>query len=76
MSGMHLIPTFGSWAVLNHTTRMTKGQRTMVEAKIYPESQKGGRGKKSSKTEDFIIGGAHLSNAHTVLCYEVRAFAF
>ena len=48
---------------------MTKGQRAMAVAKIYPASEKGGRGKKSSKTEEFKVTGAHLSRARTFLRY-------
>ncbi len=48
---------------------MTKGQRAMAVAKIYPEPEKGGRGKKSSKTEGFKVSAANISYARTVLQY-------
>ena len=44
---------------------MTKGQRAV--AMIYPEPEKGGRGKKSSVTEGF--SSERLSLARTVLQY-------
>ena len=46
---------------------MTKGQRTMAVAKIYPEPEKGGRGKKASVSKEF--SGARVSQARTVLKY-------
>ena len=45
---------------------MTKGQRAMAWAMIYPEPEKGGRGKKSSVTEEFV-SSALISNARAVL---------
>jgi hypothetical protein len=44
---------------------MTKGQRAIVVAKIYPEPEKGGRGKNSSVTKEF--SSERLSLARTVL---------
>jgi hypothetical protein len=44
---------------------MTRGQRAMALAKLYPEPEKGGRGKKVSVTEGFSSG--KLSEARTVL---------
>ena len=35
---------------------MTKGQRAMAVAKVYPKPKKTGRGKKSSETEDISSG--------------------
>ena len=60
------------WGVFSaniHRRRMTKGQRAMVVAKIYPEPEKGGRGKKASLKEEFGFGAAHLSRARTVIRY-------
>ncbi len=44
---------------------MTKGQRAMAVATIYPEPEKGGRRQKSFVTKGFSEG--HLSKARTVL---------
>lgn len=44
---------------------MTKGQRAMAVAMIYPEPEKGGRGNKSSVSEEF--SGTRVSMARTVL---------
>lgn len=44
---------------------MTKGQRAMAVAKIYPEPEKGGRGKNAVVTTEF--SASHLSHARTVL---------
>jgi len=44
---------------------MTKGQRAMAVATIYPEPEKGGRGQKFFVTKGFSEG--HLSKARTVL---------
>ncbi len=46
---------------------MTKGQRAMAVAMIYPKPEKGGRGKKSFVAKEFSQGG--LSKARTVLQY-------
>ena len=46
---------------------MTKGQRAM--AMIHPEPARGGRGKKSSETEEF--SGTRLSMARTAIRYSV-----
>ena len=46
---------------------MTKGQQAMAVAMVYPEPEKGGRGKKSSKIEEFKIASGYLSEARTVL---------
>jgi hypothetical protein len=44
---------------------MTKGQQAMAVAKIYPEPEKGGRGKKGSVSEEF--SGTRVSYARTVM---------
>lgn len=44
---------------------MTKSQRAIVVARIYPEPEKGGRGKKSSVTKEF--SDERLSLARTVI---------
>jgi hypothetical protein len=44
---------------------LTKGQRAMAVAKLYPEPEKGGRGKKASVPEGFSQG--KVSEARTVL---------
>ncbi len=46
---------------------MTKGQRAMAVAKIYPEPEKGGRGKK--RLGDLTVSAERLSLARTVLQY-------
>jgi hypothetical protein len=46
---------------------MTKGQRAMAVAMIYPEPEKGGRGIKASVSEEF--SGTRISMARTVLKY-------
>lgn len=46
---------------------MTAGQRAMATAMIYPEAEKGGRGKKSLVTKEF--SGERLSKARAVLRY-------
>ncbi|MDQ3959507.1 MAG: hypothetical protein M3255_04290 [Pseudomonadota bacterium] len=50
-----------------HRRHMTKGQRAIVVARIYPEPEKGGRGKNSSVSKEF--SGARLSLARFVLRY-------
>jgi hypothetical protein len=45
---------------------MTKGQRAMAVAMIYPEPEKGGRGN-SSKIEGFGVANAYVSYARTIL---------
>ncbi len=52
-----------------HRRHMTKGQRAMAVAKIYPEPEKGGRGKKSVKITEFGFDSSYLSHARTVLQY-------
>jgi len=44
---------------------MTKGQRAMAVAKLYPEPAERGRGKKDLKIKDFNAGA--VSQARTVL---------
>lgn len=44
---------------------MTKGQKAMALARIYPEPEKGGRGKNSSISEGFHSG--YLSMARTII---------
>jgi hypothetical protein len=44
---------------------MTKGQRAMAAAMIYPKPEKGGRGKNSKINLEF--SGQYLSMARTVL---------
>ncbi len=46
---------------------MTKGQRAMAVAKIYPEPETGGRGKK--RLGDLTVSAERLSLARTVLQY-------
>ncbi len=46
---------------------MTKGQRAMAVAKIYPEPVKHKRGGQSVKITELGIGGSYLSHARTVL---------
>ncbi len=48
---------------------LSKGQQAMIVAKIHPEPDKGGRGQKSSKNEEFPISSGNLSMARTVLKY-------
>ena len=50
---------------------MTKGQRAMAIAMIYPEPEKGGRGKKSVRITEFGFDPSYLSHARTVLRYSV-----
>ncbi len=53
-----------------HRRHMTKGQRAMVVAKIYPELEKGGRGKKSEAMKLAGSGGfavQRVNEARTVL---------
>lgn len=50
-----------------HRRNLTKGQRAMGAAKLYPEPAKGGRGRKSSVSEGFSDN--YLSSARTVLRY-------
>lgn len=49
-----------------HRRHLSKAQRAMAVAMVYPEPEKGGRGKKSSRTEEFT-SAAHISRARTVL---------
>jgi len=44
---------------------MTKGQRAMAVAKIYPKPEKGGRGKK--RLGDLTVSAERISTARTVL---------
>ncbi len=46
---------------------MTKGQRAMAVAKIYPDPEKGGRGKK--RLGDLKVSAERISLARTVLTY-------
>ena len=46
---------------------MAKGQRAMAVAKIYPEPEKGGRGKK--RLGDLTVSAERISTARTVLRY-------
>ena len=46
---------------------MTKGQRAMAVAKIYPQAEKGGRGKKSITNIEFGVSLQYVSFARTVL---------
>jgi ParB-like nuclease domain len=48
-----------------HRRNLTKSQRAIVVARIYPEPEKGGRGKKSSVTKEF--SDERLSLARTVI---------
>ena len=48
---------------------MTKGQKAMAVAMVYPKPKKTGRGKKSSETEDISSG--RLSMARKVLRYSI-----
>jgi len=48
---------------------MTKGQRAMAVATIYPKPEKGGRGKKSVKITESMFDASYLSHARTVLEY-------
>jgi hypothetical protein len=56
------------WAVVDWEARLLsralKGQRAMAVAKVYPEPEKGGRGK-VSKMEAFKVN--HISEARAVL---------
>ena len=47
-----------------HRRHITKGQQAMVVAMIYPEPEKGGRGKKAVETTGF--SPERLSHARTV----------
>ncbi len=53
-----------------HRRHMTKGQQAMAVAMIYPEAEKGGRGKKSVKITEFKFDASYLSHARTVLRHE------
>jgi hypothetical protein len=46
---------------------MTKGQQAMAHAMIYPDAEKGGRGKKKNSSETEGFSGTRLSMARTVL---------
>ena len=49
---------------------MTKGQRAMAVAMIYPDPEKGGRGKKSGAKTSDLVGGFSMDfvdKARTVL---------
>ena len=62
------MPTLALAIVMNVNRRhLDESQRAMVAARIYPEPPKGGRGKKSSEMEGFLVSGAHVSRARTVL---------
>jgi hypothetical protein len=52
---------------------MTKGQRAIATAMIYPEAEKGGRGKKAVLNTEFSSG--NLSHARTVLRHTPDAAA-
>ena len=55
-----------------HRRHMTKGQRAMAVAMIYPERQKGGRGKTSQAKTSAKIGGFSMDlidKGRAVLCY-------
>lgn len=45
---------------------MTKGQRAMAVAKIYPQ---GNQGKKTLSVSKEVASGAHISNARTVIAF-------
>ena len=65
-------------AVGDHYRRhMTKGQRAMAMAIIYPEAEKGGRGQKSSIPEGFraSTSEAFVSMARTVVKFTPEAVA-
>ncbi len=50
---------------------MTKGQRAMAVAMIYPEPEKGGRGKKGAGSGEFSgLSHQRISEARTVLRHE------
>lgn len=53
-----------------HRRHLTRGQRAMAVAMIYPEPRKTGRGRKSSVSED--ISATRLSMARTVLRYSIE----
>jgi len=65
------IDDIGRYILSENNTRrhMTKGQRALAHARIFPDPEKGGRGKKSSLNEEF--NGAYLSQARTVLKYAI-----
>ena len=42
-------------------------QRAMAVAKLYPEPEKGGRGKKNPSPNEGFIAGGYISQARTVL---------
>jgi hypothetical protein len=46
---------------------LTKGQRAMAVAKLYPEPEKGGRGKKNSGKNPEFVDAGYVSHARTVL---------
>ena len=50
-----------------HRRHMTKGQRAMAVAKLYPEPEKAVRGKPGSVSEQQNIPKARLSEARTTL---------
>ena len=50
-----------------HRRNITKGQRAMAVAMIYPDPEKGGRGKK--RLGDLTVSAERLSTARTVLQY-------
>lgn len=51
-----------------HRRHMTKGQRVMAVAHIYPDPEKGGRGKNSLKIKEFINPG-YLSQARAIVAH-------
>src|SRR4029079_18764487 len=48
---------------------LTKGQRAMALAMIYPKAEKGGRGKQTNVLETKEFSAARLSQARTVFRY-------
>ncbi len=56
-----------------HRRHMTKGQRAMAVAMIFPKPEKGGRGKK--RLGDLTVSAERLSTARTVLASAPNVFA-
>jgi hypothetical protein len=52
-------------ATVSQRRNLTKGQAAMALAKIYPDPEKGGRGKKG--LGDLSVSGERLSKARAVL---------
>lgn len=57
------------WSENGQRRNMTKGVRAMVAACIFPEPEKGGRGKKALTIKEIGVNAGSLSQARTVIRY-------